>query len=412
MASLFVDKRYGTLSVRFRFAGRYYKRAIKTSDRRRANAILARVEDTILLIKQGRIAMPPDVDPGDFILADGKVTTVQVSGQMSLKQMFDSYYNELPPGAKEESTIYGEGIHCRHLLRLLGSRRSVRSIKKSDLQSYIGKRSQEKVRGKHIRPQTIKKELTTLRLVWNWTFAQDRISTPPPTKGLVYPKTDEKYPFMTYDEITRHIADINDADEAKKYWESLYLNPEEISDLLGVVKKAARYEHIYPMLAIVAHTGARKSEVLRSRREDIDFQGGVITLREKKGSKTNSTSFRRVEMSAFLSEVLRTWLASPKAGLTYTISLRHHPKWSQIPVSSDSAQNHFKKTLRDSKWSVVRGFHVFRHSMASNLASAGVDARIIDEFLGHHTDEMRRRYRHFFPHIRREAIRSIFDRKD
>jgi site-specific recombinase XerD len=35
-----------------------------------------------------------------------------------------------------------------------------------------------------------------------------------------------------------------------------------------------------------------------------------------------------------------------------------------------------------------------RHSVASYLAAAGVDQRIIDDILGHQSQEMQRRYRH------------------
>jgi len=41
------------------------------------------------------------------------------------------------------------------------------------------------------------------------------------------------------------------------------------------------------------------------------------------------------------------------------------------------------------------------------MAAAGVDQRIIDEFMGHTTEAMRRRYRHLFPAQRRDAIRSF-----
>lgn len=72
------------------------------------------------------------------------------------------------------------------------------------------------------------------------------------------------------------------------------------------------------------------------------------------------------------------------------------------------ATDHFRRTLANSKWSVMRGFHVLRHSFCSNLAAAGVDQRVIDEFMGHQTEEMRRRYRHLFPDQRRKAIEMVF----
>ena len=56
----------------------------------------------------------------------------------------------------------------------------------------------------------------------------------------------------------------------------------------------------------------------------------------------------------------------------------------------------------------IRGFHTFRHSFASNLAAKGIDQRVIDEWMGHQTEEMRKRYRHLFPDQQRKAIDSVF----
>jgi integrase len=78
------------------------------------------------------------------------------------------------------------------------------------------------------------------------------------------------------------------------------------------------------------------------------------------------------------------------------------------PLTKKEAHHHFKQTLKGSKWDVVRGFHVFRHSFASNLAGAGVDQRVIDGFMGHQTEEMRKRYRHLFPKKREEAFLKVF----
>jgi site-specific recombinase XerD len=57
---------------------------------------------------------------------------------------------------------------------------------------------------------------------------------------------------------------------------------------------------------------------------------------------------------------------------------------------------------------VLRGFHVLRHSFVSCLAAAGVDQRIIDEFVGHQTDEQRRRYCHLVPDVKQQAISRVF----
>ena len=79
-------------------------------------------------------------------------------------------------------------------------------------------------------------------------------------------------------------------------------------------------------------------------------------------------------------------------------------------LTPSEARDHFRRTLDGSRWEKIKGFHVFRHSFASNLAAAGVDQRIIDEWMGHQTEEMRKRYRHLFPDQQREAIESVFGR--
>src|SRR5205823_2040560 len=53
-------------------------------------------------------------------------------------------------------------------------------------------------------------------------------------------------------------------------------------------------------------------------------------------------------------------------------------------------------------------YHVLRHSFISALASEGVDQRVIDEVVGHQSEEQRRRYRHLYPEVMRAAIEHVF----
>ncbi|MBV8129930.1 MAG: tyrosine-type recombinase/integrase [Planctomycetaceae bacterium] len=68
------------------------------------------------------------------------------------------------------------------------------------------------------------------------------------------------------------------------------------------------------------------------------------------------------------------------------------------PLTESQATDHFNRTLAEhDKWCHIPGFHAFRHSFASILASKGVDQRIIDRYMGHQTEEMRKCYQHLFP---------------
>ena len=77
-------------------------------------------------------------------------------------------------------------------------------------------------------------------------------------------------------------------------------------------------------------------------------------------------------------------------------------------MTRNEANDHFKRLVADSKWQGLRGWHIFRHSFASNCAARGVDQRLIDAWMGHQTDEMGKRYRHLFPNQEQAAILSVF----
>jgi site-specific recombinase XerD len=79
-----------------------------------------------------------------------------------------------------------------------------------------------------------------------------------------------------------------------------------------------------------------------------------------------------------------------------------------VPLTRNETNDHFKRLVADSKWKVLRGWHVFRHSFISNCASKGVDQRMIDEWVGHQTEAMRKRYRHLIPSTQNQALRSVF----
>jgi integrase len=83
--------------------------------------------------------------------------------------------------------------------------------------------------------------------------------------------------------------------------------------LLAYVKEQARVPFLYPMFAFAAHSGARRSEMLRVRIDDLDLAGQTVLLREKKRSKEKRT-FRRVPLSPFLLGVLRDWLSAHPGG--------------------------------------------------------------------------------------------------
>jgi integrase len=109
---------------------------------------------------------------------------------------------------------------------------------------------------------------------------------------LKYPKTEQKPPFITFDDIEKVIkrGGLTDKQEAG-LWECLFLTASQVQEVLNYVKANADHDFTYPMFMFVAHTGARRSEILRAQIDDFDFQSKTVLVREKKRSHDKSLSY-------------------------------------------------------------------------------------------------------------------------
>jgi integrase len=164
------------------------------------------------------------------------------------------------------NTLNTERIH-RHLKRVLGTDCPLASLAPADIQRYVAARAGEKYRGKPIGTRTIQKEVATLRMLLN--RAERLVGVTPPAglfKHLDYPKAREKPPFQTWAEVERRVAAGATGEEAKALWDALFLDADQVGELLEYVRGRSRpVPFFYPLLATAAHTGARVSELARTR---------------------------------------------------------------------------------------------------------------------------------------------------
>jgi integrase len=250
--------------------------------------------------------------------------------------------------------------------------------------------------------------MAAFRACFNWAVQTGILEGTFPNKGLRYPKGEDKRPFMTWEDIERRIGRGGlAAGEIKKWWDCLFLDLAQVAEFVEYMRTHGSQPWMYPMVAAAAHTGARRSELIRLHVDDVDFHGKTILIHERKRMKGQRTT-RRVPLTPFLETVLKDWLAKEHLGGHHLFSNRENG--IVVPLTVDDAGWQFVLSVRGSKWSVLRGWHVLRHSFVSNLAAKGIDQRFIDEFVGHSTEAQRRRYRHLFPHQQRQVLCGVFDK--
>ncbi|MCG8651729.1 MAG: site-specific integrase [Pirellulales bacterium] len=409
-----LEVRNGRYNIIVRFGGKRFVRSLKTGDEEEAVARKTRVEENIRLVESGRLVIPDNADVITFLLSDGNLSKKPtVKKSLSLSALFKDFFDDIPEGNLEETTLNGMRLHARHLQRLIGNQFAVQQLSLDDLQGYVTKRSKEKTnKGTNVSANTINKELVTFRTAWGYGTRTGKLHGSFPREGIRLPKAKEMPIFQTWKQIETQVQQ----GASKELWDALYLDMSQIARLLRDVKRYAAFPFIHPMFTTAACTGARRSELMRSELADIDFTHKVITIREKKRVRGKLTT-RRVPIAPPLIKVLRAWVKNHPGGMhTFChadVVIERSRKSKQresgpIALTGDEANCHFRQTVDGSKWEVLKGWHCLRHSFISNCASKGIDQRMIDEWVGHTTESMRRRYRHLFPSTQQDAMQRLF----
>ncbi len=435
-----LQHRNGSYRVLFRYHGKQFAFTLGHVSKAEAESKAAQVEYLLMRLRQRLAVVPPSVNILDYVQFDGRPEQLPVTTKITLAALRDRYF-ATHEASLEKSTVYGSRLHFKHLAAALGEQFPIAELSLADLQGYVDRRSKAVgQKARKLSSATIKKEIISLRTAWNWATKMKLVSGKFPYDGLRYPKSTEKPPFMTRLEIERRIAagGLTKAETADLY-DSMFLTVEEVTELLTYVNASALQPFIYPMVCFAAHTGARRSEIICAKITDIDFTAKVVTINEKKRVRGKSTT-RRVPLSPFLIGVLQDWLLKHPGGSflfcqtstvnrskTRSKTTGHQKNGERAstdqdraaavmtrtpiaagPITPSEAQHHLRRSLANSKWSVVKGWHVCRHSFVSACASKGVDQRLLQTWCGHMSAEMSRRYSHLYPSTQQEALAAVF----
>lgn len=163
-------------------------------------------------------------------------------------------------------------------------------------------------------------------------------------------------------------------------------------------------------------TGARVSEAVGLKFEDIDLAESVVRL-SGKGQKQRLVPIGKCAVSA-----LRDYLDKARPILESRAQKSQAAAKSQVNSSSKSANSHIiflnkrgKSLSRQSAWEAISHAgkmakigkelhpHTLRHSFATHLISGGADVRTVQELLGHASVTTTQIYTHISPDALMEA---------
>ena len=166
---------------------------------------------------------------------------------------------------------------------------------------------------------------------------------------------------------------------------------------LGAFLRHCESDPLHSLLRLLAHTGARRSEALGLRWDDVDLSAGVVAIvrsrvrsgykmLEVAGGKTNAAR-RSIDLDERTIAALKAWrrrqaeqqLKAGDAwdgdGLVFTDPLGRG-------LHADHVQQRFERLVAASGVRRIR-MHDLRHTHATLLLKAGVPIRVVSDRLGH-----------------------------
>jgi len=195
---------------------------------------------------------------------------------------------------------------------------------------------------------------------------------------------------------------------------------------LGTFLASVSNDPLFAMWRVAAMTGMRRGEVIGLRWQDVDMEVGRISVRQSitpLGGKPviarakTDRSQRTIDLDTDTVAALKTHRARQAQerlmfGPGYTDNDLVFAKPDGSCLHPKRVSEWFERRVARSKQPTIR-FHDLRHTHASNLLEAGVNAKVVSERLGHASVSFTLdRYVHALPNTQAGAAQAFANMVD
>jgi len=221
-------------------------------------------------------------------------------------------------------------------------------------------------------PRTFEYVRAIIRQVWNMARRDGYVDGDSPTRHVKVPRRDNR--------------------------RMRFFSPEEAEVLLEALKEKSL--QLWRISTLSLYAGLRFGEIAALRWGDVDLDGGILTLRNTKNSRTRT---------AFLSDKARAAFEGMERGERDDLVFPSETggRMGQVSATFMRTVNElgFNDGVTEPTQKIV--FHSLRHSFASWLVIDGVSLPVIKELLGHRSIAMTERYSHLTSGALQAAVRRL-----
>lgn len=202
------------------------------------------------------------------------------------------------------------------------------------------------------------------------------------------------YNFLQYegyelDEVpTANIEDVN-----KGSYIPFVLEVEDIKDIIAATDNTDIGKRDHLIIKMLVATGARISEILNLKIEDIDMSSYEYIRILGKGSKG-----RIVPLYKEVGEELKNYISNIRSEKVENYKI--------FDISRQLFWNNLKKYAKNAKIEKNVHPHIFRHSVATEMIKNGADIRVVQEILGHSSIATTEVY----THLNKRELKKMYDK--
>jgi integrase len=281
-----------------------------------------------------------------------------LGSETKLISTFAELGKEYTPYAKDNkatTTTDREKYTMRILLRTFGNKK-LSEIKSLDIEQY------KQIRRKEVKTSSVNRELALFRHMLNKAVDWGYLEASPARR------------IKPFKEPKGRIRWLNDA---------------ECERLLDACRHS-KSPMLYPIVLTALTTGMRKSELQSLTWDDVDFESGIITVKQ-----TKNNEIRHIQISKDLLPVLQE-LSNETPHSHYVFSKPDGTAYGNWRRSFETACR--QAGIKDFR------FHDLRHCFGSYLGMAGYNSYTIMALMGHKTLAMSARYTHISNDILKTAV--------
>lgn len=390
-------------------------------NRGKANAILVDIQSRVNRLKRKEVPEADDWTKGQMAewIRFGKVSSMADTSRIkSLKPAIDRYLKNRTECGRAVKTVDGYRYELATALDYFGDIPII-AIRAARLQEWANELSRQRVKsriGKRdvLSSQTIQKRLDRLKgvLAELHSFG-DLVNDPTPMFSVVsVPVVETKWDILHLEEDWDTLASRRERlkslglpGDDPKAWGQVYFSAEETAELLSLMEdklghsEKADDRRLFGATVFTAYTAARRSELVRVKRSDLDFEANSVMLRIRKGRRDQSWVPHRVPLHEQLREFLLAYIESLPADRECIFAENdvHLVNGVFDDRNTGTKSNRLGKLMRDAladtDFKMVSGFHIHRHTLSSMLASLH-DVRTVMNIIGHKTERISLRYQH------------------